>query len=143
VGPPAPGALGRARPRWKDRLVRGGGGLVPRSRPFGGLHTGPSPVDRARAGSKHLVLTDSRGLPLAVAVTGGHRNNVTQLIPLVDAMASMEARDGWPRAKPERIVADRGYDHDKHRTLVASVGSSRSSHGDGPNTAPVSARSDG
>ena len=72
--------------------------------------------------SKHHVLTESRGLPLAVAVSGGHRNDVTQLIPLVDAMASMEARDGWPHAKPERIVADRGYDHDKHRTLVRERG---------------------
>ncbi len=69
-------------------------------------------------GSKHHVLTDARGLPLAVSVTGGHRNDVTQLIPLVDAVASMEARDGRPRIRPERIVADRGYGHDKHRMLV-------------------------
>lgn len=87
-----------------------------------GLHTGPSPVDHARAGSKHHLLTDARGLPLAVAVTGRHRNDVTQLIPLVDAVASMEARDGRLRARPKRIVADRGYDHDKHRMLLRERG---------------------
>ena len=137
MGPPAPRAPGRARPRWGDRLVRGGGGFEPRSRPFGGLHTGPSPVDRARAGSKHHVLTDARDLPLAVAVTGGHRNDVTQLILLVDAVASMEARDGRRRVRPERIVADRGYDHDKHRMLAREreiepvVARRRTEHGSG------------
>jgi hypothetical protein len=43
---------------------------------------GPSPVDRARPGSKHHLLTDGNGIPLAVTLTGGNRNDVTQLIPL-------------------------------------------------------------
>ncbi|GAA2354317.1 hypothetical protein GCM10010376_91430 [Streptomyces violaceusniger] len=34
---------------------------------------GPSPVDRARPGSKHHVLTDAHGTPLRVSHTGGHR----------------------------------------------------------------------
>jgi transposase len=68
-------------------------------------------------------VTDPRGLPLAVvAVTGGHRNDVTQLIPLVDAVASMEARDGRLCARLKRIVADRGYDHDKHGMLLRERG---------------------
>jgi Transposase DDE domain len=43
---------------------------------------GPSLVDRARPGSKHHLLTDGNGIPLAVTLTGGNRNDVTQLIPL-------------------------------------------------------------
>ena len=43
----------------------------------GGL-TGPSPVDRARSGSKHPLLVDAAGVPLAVALTGGNRNDITQ-----------------------------------------------------------------
>jgi transposase len=72
-----------------------------------------------------------------VAVTGGHRNDVTQLILLVDAVASMEARDGRRRVRPERIVADRGYDHDKHRMLAREreiepvVARRRTEHGSG------------
>jgi hypothetical protein len=43
--------------------------------------TGPSPVDRARTGSKHHLLTDATGVPLAISLTGGQRNDVTQLLP--------------------------------------------------------------
>ena len=48
--------------------------------------TGPSPVDRGRLGSKHHLITDAGGLPLAVILTGGNRNDVTQLLPLIDAI---------------------------------------------------------
>jgi transposase len=41
--------------------------------------TGPSPVDRARPGSKHHVITEAHGIPLALSLTGGNRNDVTQL----------------------------------------------------------------
>lgn len=39
--------------------------------------TGPSPVDRGRAGSNHHLITDLHGTPLAVLPTGGNRNDVT------------------------------------------------------------------
>ncbi len=80
----------------------------------GGL-TGPSPVDRARIGSKHHLLVDAAGLPLAVALTGGNRNDVTQLLPLVDGIAPVPGKVGRPRQRPDRIVADRGYDHGNYR----------------------------
>ena len=38
---------------------------------FKGALTGPSPVDRARTGSKHHLLSDSTGIPLAIGPTGG------------------------------------------------------------------------
>ncbi|MFI8386112.1 transposase [Streptomyces sp. NPDC085540] len=43
--------------------------------------SGPSPVDQVRPGSKHHVLVDGQGIPLAVSLTGGNRNDVTQLMP--------------------------------------------------------------
>jgi hypothetical protein len=46
----------------------------------GGEATGPSPVDRGRTGSKHHVIVDAHGIPLATITTGGNRNDVTQLI---------------------------------------------------------------
>jgi transposase len=67
-------------------------------------------VDRARSGSKHHLLTDAGGLPLAITLTGGHRNDVTQLLPLVDRLSMLAE---W--ARPDRLLADRGYDHDKYR----------------------------
>jgi len=80
----------------------------------GGL-TGPSPVDRGRTGSKHHLLVDAAGVPLAVALTSGNRNDVTQLLPLVDGITPVAGKVGRPRQRPDRIVADRGYDHDSYR----------------------------
>ena len=51
---------------------------------FKGALTGPSPVDRARTGSKHHLLSDSTGIPLAIGPTGGHRNDVAALLALID-----------------------------------------------------------
>lgn len=42
----------------------------------GGDHVGPSPVDRARPGSKHHLIVDRHGTPPAVTLTGGSRHDV-------------------------------------------------------------------
>lgn len=84
--------------------------------------TGPSPVDRARTGSKHHLLCDAGGIPLAISLTGGQRNDVTQLLPLVDGVGPVRGRRGRPRQRPDRVLADRGYDHDKYRRLLWARG---------------------
>jgi transposase len=88
----------------------------------GGSATGPSPVDRGRRGSKHHLLVDATGLPLAWTLTGGNRNDVTQLIPLVERVPPVRGRVGRPRRRPDRVAADRGYDHDKYRRLLWEFG---------------------
>src|SRR5512132_2926289 len=92
--------------------------LEPGAGEKGGAATGPSPVDRGRPGSKHHLLVDANGIPLAFTVTGGNRNDVTQLIPLLDAVPSVRGAVGRPRRRPDTLIADRGYDHDKYRKLV-------------------------
>ncbi|MET8953269.1 IS5 family transposase [Streptomyces sp. NPDC004533] len=88
----------------------------------GGPKTGPSPVDRARTGSKHHVITEGHGIPLAVSLTGGNRNDVTQLVPLIQAVPPVRGRRGRPRQRPVALYADRGYDHDKYRKQVQALG---------------------
>ena len=88
----------------------------------GGSQTGPSPVDRGRPGSKHHLLVDGSGLPLAYSLTGSNRNDVTQLIPLVEAVPAVAGLPGRPRRRPESVIADRGYDHDKYRRLLRQRG---------------------
>ncbi|WP_448323728.1 IS5 family transposase [Streptomyces sp. DSM 41493] len=90
--------------------------------PKRGIHTGPSPVDRGRAGSKHHLITDGHGTPLAVLLTGGNRNDVTQMLPLLDAIPPVRGRVGHPRRKPDSLFADRGYDHDIYRNCVRERG---------------------
>jgi transposase len=57
-----------------------------------------------------------------VTLTGGNRNDVTQLLPLIEAIPSVRGRRGRPRRRPDTIYADRGYDHDKYRRLVRDKG---------------------
>jgi transposase len=76
----------------------------------GGSLTGPSPVDRARTGSKHHLIVDLHGVPLGVELTGGNRNDVTQLLPLVDGIGAIAGKHGRPRQRPDQVIADRGYD---------------------------------
>ncbi|WP_405531068.1 IS5 family transposase [Streptomyces canus] len=87
-----------------------------------GPKSGPSPVDRARPGSKHHIITDGQGIPLAVSLTGGNRNDVTQLLPLLDKIPAVAGVVGRPRRRPDILFADRGYDHDKYRRLLRQRG---------------------
>jgi transposase len=36
-------------------------------------------------------------------------------LPLVDGIEPISGKRGRPRQRPERVIADRGYDHDKYR----------------------------
>jgi transposase len=87
-----------------------------------GSETGPSPVDRGRAGSKHHLLVDATGIPLAFTLTGGNRHDSTQLIPLLDRIPAVAGLVGRPRHRPDQVIGDRGYDYDKHRRLLRARG---------------------
>jgi len=84
----------------------------------GGPATGPSPVDRGNTGSKHHVIVEAHGIPLATITTGGNRNDVTQLIPLIEAVPPIRGKRGQPLRRPRHLYADRGYDHDLYRDRV-------------------------
>jgi transposase len=73
-------------------------------------------------GSKHHLITDATGIPLAISLTGGNRNDVTQLLPLIDAVGPVTGRRGRPRRHAERVLADRGYDHDTYRRQLRMRG---------------------
>ncbi len=88
----------------------------------GGLTPDLRPVDRARPGSKHHLIVDRHGTPLAVSLTSGNRHDVTQLMPLLDAIPRIRGLRGRPRHRPRRLFADRGYDYDKYRRLVRARG---------------------
>ncbi|WP_432715572.1 IS5 family transposase [Streptomyces lavendulae] len=94
----------------------------PRQGRSAGPKSGPSPVDRARPGSKHHLIVDGQGIPLAVSLTGGNRNDVTQLMPLLRKIPPVTGLVGRPRRRPDTLLADRGYDHDKYRRLVWATG---------------------
>ena len=56
--------------------------------------TRPSPVDRRKNGSKHHVTVDADGVPLVAILTAANRHDVTQLIPLIDAIPPIGGKIG-------------------------------------------------
>ncbi|GAA3851865.1 hypothetical protein GCM10022403_099110 [Streptomyces coacervatus] len=44
------------------------------------------------------------------------------MIPLLQAVPPVRGKRGRPRRRPDAVLADRGYDHDKYRRLVWDLG---------------------
>ena len=76
-------------------------------------------------------------MPLACTLTGGKRNDVTQLLPLLDAVPPLRGRVGRPLKKPGQLLAGRGYDHDLYRPrlrargITPQIGRRGTEHGSG------------
>lgn len=64
---------------------------------------------------------DAKGIPLAVTLTGANVNDVTQLIPLVEAIPPVRGKRGRPRRRPDKLQADRGYDSQPHRNALRAL----------------------
>jgi transposase len=92
------------------------------SRRDGGKKTGPNPTDRRKLGSKHHLITDAQGIPLAVILTAANCNDITQLDALVEAIPPIRGKPGRPLRKPEIVQGDRGYSSEKHRERLRERG---------------------
>lgn len=80
-------------------------------------------MDRRKYGSKHHLLVDGKGrVPLAFSVTAANRHDVTELLPLVDAVPAVKGRVGRPRRRPTVLLGDRGYDSNPHREALRERG---------------------
>jgi transposase len=72
-----------------------------------------------------------------VILTGANRHDVTQLMPLVEAIPTVGGLRGAPKRKPALIQADRAYDSNPLRALLAQQGIDtqiarrRTAHGSG------------
>ncbi|RRD47227.1 IS5 family transposase, partial [Arachnia propionica] len=89
----------------------------------GALHVGPSPVDRGKNGSKYHLLTDSRGIPLAVILSADNTHDSKQFEPLLDqAPAIKTPGPGRRRRRPEKLLADKGYDYTRCRRHLRRLG---------------------
>jgi transposase len=92
-------------------------------RAFGaGEETGPNPVDRRKPGSKHTLMVDRNGVPLAIRTAGANVSDQTQLLPVVLDFPNVGGQPGRPKHLPDAVYADRGYDSDDTRALLAWLG---------------------
>lgn len=129
--------MGQAAGSGQDRLVKSHCGQLFSKGCFWGAKTGPNPTDRRKLGSKHHVITDAQGVPLAPRLTGAQAHDVTELIPLVDSIPPVRGKPGRPRRKPDKVQGDRGYDSEPHRRQLRARGikpvlaKRRTEHGSG------------
>jgi len=93
--------------------------------PLGGEATGKSPVDRGKLGTKRHLLTDQRGAPLGLDVTGANRHD-SQAVRATLASIPVK-RPAAGEAREQHLTADKGYDYPavrrtiKRRGLVAHI----------------------
>ena len=89
----------------------------------GGVEVGPNPTDRGRPGTKRHLVTDARGTPLGVALSGANRHDSMMLVATLDAVPGVRARGrGRPRRRPDTLHADKGYDHRRCRRECSARG---------------------
>jgi transposase len=90
--------------------------------PEGGEDTGPNPTDRGKSGSKHHILTDAQGVPLAATVTAANVPEVTQVFQVLTDLSPVGGKPGPKRQQPEILQWDRGYDSEAVRQLLRWLG---------------------
>ncbi len=93
----------------------------------GGERTGPSPVDRRKLGTKHTLLVDRRGVPLAIRTAGANASDHTQIIPVVMAFPRSEGSRGGRRSCPTSCTRTVGTTRKPPAGSSGSWGSSRTS----------------
>ena len=88
----------------------------------GGDATGPSPVDRRRSGTKHTLMVDPSGVPLAIRTAGANASDHRQILPLVVKFPEVGGTPGRPKQLPDDVYADRGYDSEETRAFLRWLG---------------------
>lgn len=84
---------------------------------------GPNPTDRGKQGTKHHLVVDGQGTPLAAVLSGANRNDCKLLEMALDAIPPVRnGRPGRPRCRPEKLHADKGYDHEFCREALRRRG---------------------
>lgn len=87
-----------------------------------GPPTGPNPTDRGKPGSKIHLITDRKGLPLSLGISGANLHDSQSLEPLVRGIPPIRSRRGPRRRRPAKLHADKGYDYDHLRRWLHERG---------------------
>ena len=113
------GSLRRSRP---DRVGESVYRLGECSRSRGGQRTGPNPTDKGKAGSKRHLVSDRRGVPLAVIHSAANVHDSKVLEEAVDAIEPIKRPRGRPRKRPKKLHADKAYDFPRCRAALRKRG---------------------
>ena len=89
---------------------------------FGGAQTGPNPTDRGKAGTKHHLIVDGNGIPLASCITGANEHEIHSMIPLVNSIPVVKFKTDRKRKTPKILQADKAYDSVLHAEALRRKG---------------------
>jgi transposase len=81
-----------------------------------------NPVDRAKPGSKLHLAVDGGGLPLSLLVTGANTNDSLVFEALLGDIPPVRTPAGQRRRRPEKVHADKAYDHRRCRAYLTRRG---------------------
>ena len=115
LGSAASCASGAAVRGSRPGLEPGGPGQCQPARQKGGAETGPNPTDRGKPDTKRHLVTDRQGTPLGLTLSGANRHDSMMLAPTLDAVPGVRKGRGRPRRRPDKLHADKGYDHKRCR----------------------------
>ena len=73
-------------------------------------------------GSKCMVVVDGQGIPLGVCVASANIAEVSLAEATLSTISVPRGQRGRPRRKPDRLIADRGYDSDPLRRRLGRRG---------------------
>ncbi|BDU76906.1 hypothetical protein METESE_26770 [Mesoterricola sediminis] len=76
----------------------------------GGQAIGPNPTDRGKNGTKHHLITDANGIPMAVLVGPANQHDSVPFEKLIDAVPGIRHGRGRPRRRFRKLHADKAYD---------------------------------
>jgi transposase len=79
----------------------------------GGAKTGANPTDKGKKGTKRHLVSDRRGIPLAVVLSAANVHDSMVFEELIDAVEPIKRPRGRPRKRPEKLHADKAYDDKK------------------------------
>src|SRR5947208_7938907 len=78
-------------------------------------------LSRGGFGTKVHLVTDGNGLPLAVELTAGQRQEGTQFERVMNAVR-IPNRRGRPRCRPVKLAGDKGYSYGRIRAWLRRHG---------------------
>ncbi|MFR9727786.1 transposase [Saccharopolyspora sp. MS10] len=96
---------------------------------------GPSPAEGGKTGSKHHLVCGG-GVPLAVTLTGGNRDDITQLVLLVDAVSRVRGCPRPPRPTAPPTGGPRRRPGLRPRHISEPAGAARNAAFDQPSWHP-------
>lgn len=115
LGKDPQGLLERARPGGPYRLEKILDRLLQHCRSKRGPKTGPNPTDRAKTGTKRHLITDQKGVPIAIRLSPANTHDVKEALATVEAIPSIQGPKGRPRKRPDALGADKAYDSQDFR----------------------------